>query len=332
MAWGPNDKPAILIGEKTLIVWNAQTQTQHFIRSARFSSQSELGFIVPLPSIPEVADLKDDPFALLDKVMEDLRPKNYQFWPRQNFLKGSNLDGAVGSSGGFGGAPGAVQVVATYDLEEFEVNVLKANELAPLEEWIQKNAFELRPALKDWLNVYLNEEAYFAVFKFKVMNESPESLESFTSKAVRLSFKTKVPFYPYRDAKDNQAGMQRNLNLYFLAEQSYEPDFFQNSALLAAESWQRNPMFSSEINVPSSLREFGAAKKMWLTLWQDDSLQRPDRDLNFVPRKAKQRILLSPEDIDLSPYVMLALFFCGLGFVGYVIFRILKQIFRKKSV
>jgi hypothetical protein len=81
MAWRQGDAPAEMKAERTLIVWNAKDKREDFIRSVNFESHSEsLGFIVPVPSIPEVADFDSEVFKKLDQEMERQRPKKYLFF------------------------------------------------------------------------------------------------------------------------------------------------------------------------------------------------------------------------------------------------------------
>src|SRR5690606_17827925 len=51
-----------LMAEATVIVWDEQTHTEHFIRRATFDDikGNSVGFIVPTPDVPELAEAEAD--------------------------------------------------------------------------------------------------------------------------------------------------------------------------------------------------------------------------------------------------------------------------------
>src|SRR5687768_15663828 len=61
-------KTPSMLRERTLIVFDQASGREHFVREARFSAGSgDFGFVVPVPALPEVAALKDEPFTRLDR-------------------------------------------------------------------------------------------------------------------------------------------------------------------------------------------------------------------------------------------------------------------------
>ena len=57
--------------EAAVIVWDAKTKTEHFIRMASFSGAEDFGFLVPTPTKPELAEAQ----YAMDTVSELIRPK-----------------------------------------------------------------------------------------------------------------------------------------------------------------------------------------------------------------------------------------------------------------
>ena len=56
--------------EEALIVWDAKTKTQHFIRRAAFDTQAkDFGFLVPTPEKPELAEADDSVFFRLAQAI-----------------------------------------------------------------------------------------------------------------------------------------------------------------------------------------------------------------------------------------------------------------------
>ena len=68
----PRSGQAVVNADQTIvIVWDAATKTQHFIRRASFKSEGDdFGFLVPSPSKPELAESGNEAFPLLEKITE----------------------------------------------------------------------------------------------------------------------------------------------------------------------------------------------------------------------------------------------------------------------
>jgi hypothetical protein len=78
--------------ESAIIIWDASSKTEHFIRRATFSSSAhDFGFLVPTPTKPELAEAEDDAFKA------------------QGDVDGWRLTGAEDDSGGRWEHPVAVQ-------------------------------------------------------------------------------------------------------------------------------------------------------------------------------------------------------------------------------
>src|SRR5271166_4655337 len=67
----PSGKPVVNADQTVIIIWDAATKTQHFIRKASFKSEADdFGFLVPTPSQPELDESGNDAFPYLQKVTE----------------------------------------------------------------------------------------------------------------------------------------------------------------------------------------------------------------------------------------------------------------------
>src|SRR5262245_43952479 len=54
---GPIGKPVVNADQTVLIIWDAATKTEHFIRRASFKSQADdFGFLIPTPDRPELSE------------------------------------------------------------------------------------------------------------------------------------------------------------------------------------------------------------------------------------------------------------------------------------
>lgn len=194
LAYGPD--PMSLVDEKAIIVWNPKTQMEHFIRQASFSGKAkDFGFIVPTPSQPQVEEADAAAFERLQKLVPKKTTK-------------SETD-SVSAGRGFGG----VEVLEQKRVGDYFVTVLRATDGSTMLGWLKENGYSSRPAMESWLDHYAKQQWYFAALKFV---REPDSVEPKTS-AIRVSFKTKVPHYPYKMPEDTwPKGHVRPVALYFV--------------------------------------------------------------------------------------------------------------------
>src|SRR5438067_1849459 len=65
----PEGKPVVNSDQSVIIVWDAATKTEHFIRQASFKSDAEdFGFLVPSPSQPELNESGNYAFHYLSEL------------------------------------------------------------------------------------------------------------------------------------------------------------------------------------------------------------------------------------------------------------------------
>jgi len=186
-----------LIGERAIIVWDSVRQREHFVREAAFDGEAkDFGFIVPAPTKPEVAEADEEAFAELERLVPV---------PRAPAGTESASTDSVASS---------VELIEQYMVGDFEVSVLKGTDGAAINGWLETNGYTSRPAMEEWLDHYAKMGWFFAALKF-VRAEGQESPET---TAVRVSFDTDVPFYPYKMPSDTwPEGHYRPISLYFVS-------------------------------------------------------------------------------------------------------------------
>src|SRR5262245_64896641 len=65
----PRDGHVSIFDESAIIVWDAATKTEHFIRRAAFQATvKDFGFIVPTPSKPTLTEVDDQAFAEFARI------------------------------------------------------------------------------------------------------------------------------------------------------------------------------------------------------------------------------------------------------------------------
>jgi hypothetical protein len=178
--------PILVRGEEALIVWDEANHTEHFIRSARFENvSSDFGFIVPTPSEPTLTEVDEGVFGRLFALYR--RPV-----PRTTDRGRSAGIGGLGSSGG---APDSVEVVSESRVAGLTGTVLRATGTTALDAWLTEHGYASTPELSAWLGPYVTRGYYLTAFRV-----DPEGASgSVAMRAVRMTFRTDVPFYPYSE-------------------------------------------------------------------------------------------------------------------------------------
>lgn len=191
----PERRPSLAY-EQALIVYDEAKHRQHFIREIVFRGSDErFGFVVPTPSLPEVAKVAKSPF-------QELRSK----FP---FNAAETLGGGLGLSGvgGFGhgkGAGGSVTVLDTKKVGSFTAFVLAADDAAALTKWLNDNDLATTPETEPWLAHYVRSKFTFVAMRYDPPAKKPVGVSTAKSnptrmqaEVVRISFDTPRPYYPY---------------------------------------------------------------------------------------------------------------------------------------
>lgn len=191
--------------EEALIVWDAKTKTQHFIRRAAFDTQAkDFGFLVPTPEKPELAEADDSVFfrlaqAIAPKVEWKVEhPLELGSWLFGMMLRGAKSEAAIAS----------VDVLAVARVAGFDAVVLRANDADAMAGWLEKHGYEFGPDLRDWLDPYV--KASWKITAFKIAKDaSGRTLPELGTEAVRMSFKAEQPYFPYREPASQRATILR---------------------------------------------------------------------------------------------------------------------------
>ncbi len=196
-------------GESAVILWDSQTHTEHFIRQAGFStSATQLGFLVPVPSVPELAEADPKIFEMAVQVSGPRHIPAIRYLhtfpaaiaslaPLVVIALGSHVTSvfSVINSQLMVAQESSATVVATQDVAGYHATVLEADRVDQIEQWCKDNKFAWQPADAKWLDPYVRK--HWKITAFQLINTTPG--EGFESRLVRMSFKTDQPFYPYSE-------------------------------------------------------------------------------------------------------------------------------------
>ncbi len=306
--------------ENAVIIWDEQSKTEHFIRSAQFSGTAkEFGFLVPTPSVPELAETSNDfelfsPMTKPENVYQD-KFDGFDFTPLTlSFLSG-NKEGANATyttnaeehKNAAGAEASKVRVLSQKKIAGYDAAVLEANNAAALNAWLKKHGYQSSPALEQWLEKYV--KANWKITAFKIANDG-EAIPLQLG-AVRMSFKTEQPFYPYREpvnpvANENKNSPARLLKVWFLSQKKM-------NATIGAEStvqWTASTYWSNTINAGQreeianhfkvSMDQLPA--QPWLTEFTDNSSPRPATDDLFFANAKDQSSVKPPPNVHFNEW------------------------------
>lgn len=300
-----------ITSETALIIWDQDSKTEHFIRKADFKSSSpDFGFLVPTPTQPELAEVDD---AVFGKLSAYTAPKiEYRTVkrprPRRSRDEAKNMPTAAAPGGGFGGPPRGVEVLDQGEFGGQEAVMLKfhrgpksdvVEDAKELADWLKKRGYEFGPELVNWLKPYIENNwvmTAFRIAKRVAVNKGPNppvvksAINEMEGKAVRMTFKTETPFYPYREPEapkvepkkpDNWYTPTRFLRVFLLAAKRVGGTLGTGSnAWVAGTPWSDKLDETQLYNVAVDLKIDPAALKNanWLTEFEDRSSPRKGTD------------------------------------------------------
>lgn len=262
--------------QHAIIVWDEANQMQHFIRRADFQRPPpEFGFLVPTPTQPTLAEADNSAFDRL-AAYTARRPVKYYVY---NYALLPHIMPAAKST--FGTVGGTVGVLDEATVGGFDAVVLRADGAGALAEWLEKNGFAIRPETKEWLEPIVAEGWVLTAFKVSTKPQAlSESLE-----AVRLSFPTDRPFYPFRQPRDvGPVVGSRSLTVYFFAAQRAQATWGQKNwtdVAYAAPTARAGELLAGV--VPGE----ALAACRWLTTFYQGNVETPE-DIYFHPSASQQ--------------------------------------------
>ncbi len=316
MAYGQGFE-AHVADETALIVYDSATQTEHFLRLAKFEGASaDFGFFVPTPSQPELAEGSADIFPMLAKLTEPVtvyRTKYEEVGPGCGFAaKSPDAMSASGNS-----MPAGVRVVERKRVGAFDAAVLKAESAKTLQDWLKENEYTSRPALEAWFGEYIRLGWYITAFKI-AGGASTASVNT----PVRISFKTDVPVYPYREPVDQNPKdkwSRRLLRLFVLSDARVDGKLGRDGKSFAGETVWSKPIAAGAIAPALDAGKFPVLNRDWhLTEFEDHSSPRDGSDDVYFPKANNQNPVERPP----HEIVTVKDSYWGVGICGLIAFAL----------
>jgi hypothetical protein len=349
----PRDTHVLIAQEAAIIVWDAASKTQHFIRRASFETRAEkeslaspdFGFLVPTPTVPELAEASDAAFDVLRTVMQPAVVYENRYSVGSLFFA-VLMPGAKSARMDKTGAGSDVRVLHTQRVAGYDAVVLEADNAKSLSDWLQAHGYAARATLTDWLVPYVAAKWKLTAFKIAPADEKGTGNDqekhadrAISTSAVRMSFKTERPFFPYREPTD-----QVELSRMFQRERLLQVFFIGTSRMSGvlgektSSPWPATTKWAGPLPDQQGSNLAGALKltpaqmpaNPWLTTFEDRSPQRAGGEDLFFASSAEQTPI-SPPPIRRFHDVMIPIegIVLGLVLVGVVIWTIVQR--RKRA-
>jgi hypothetical protein len=266
----PSGKPVVNADQTVILIWDAATKTQHFIRKASFKSDADdFGFIVPTPTQPELNESGNEAFPVLQKLTEPEIKKERR-------PSGSMSCGCGASAPEAALSKSQVRVLQEKLVAGFHAVVLEADTADILVKWLKEHGYAFSPEVQAWAKPYIDEGWKFTALKVAKPTDAKDT-QNVAASALRITFKTDRPLFPYREPDPEKAASalgarSRLLRIYFIAESKYEGKMDGDAG------WTGRVAYASKIkaedrsnilhllNLPQTTGPAG----WWLTEFEDD--------------------------------------------------------------
>jgi hypothetical protein len=245
------------------MIWDKDRQTQHFIRKADFKTDAEdVGFLVPSPSRPQLAESGNAAFA---KLAEITAPP---------VSRGIGIPFGCSVAEPDARNFSSVRVIEEKRVAGFNATVLTARSGADLMNWLKDHGYAYSPSVAEWAAPYLGGDWHFTALKIAKDAEG-ETRNDLKAGALRISFRTSRPLFPYREpdagtSRSALAAPDRLLRIYFIAHARYRGE------IEGGKAWSGKTVWSGDITAHREellqyLRLPGntGPSKWWLTEFED---------------------------------------------------------------
>lgn len=279
--------------EEAIILYDAKTKTEHFIRRAQFQTEAkDFGFLVPTPSKPELGEASSAIFQTLHTATLPRRVESGNV--KRIVIKRNEAQSAAR-------APGAAapEILGKGDSAGYAYVILPADDVEGLKKWLEENKYDSRPELVEWLKWYVENK--WIITAFKVLQD-PKAQHDRWAKSVRMSFPTDKPFYPYREPADMQkkARGQRTLRVFYLGDSRVDGKLGTDEAWAGRIAWT-NELSGATLNsvvdglgMSKEAVEKLKAEKWRLSEFEDKSSPRPGTQEVYFAKSQDQSTVERP--------------------------------------
>ncbi len=265
----PSGKPVVNADQTVILIWDAATKTQHVIRQASFKSDAaDFGFLVPLPTQPELAESGNGAFTHFRKLTE----------PERKSVPRPSSGMSCGCGGGTSPehAAAAVRVLEEKMVAGLHAHVLETKSTTALAAWLKDNGYAFSPEVQAWAKPYV--EAGWKITALRVAKrQDDKEAKDVAATALRMTFKTDRPLFPYREPEMRKSAEvleahRRLLRIYFVAEARYRGELAPQTPWTGRVAWAGKLSTADRANALELLKlpETTGPEQWWLTEFEDD--------------------------------------------------------------
>lgn len=276
--------PVFVDFEEALLVWDAAHQTEHLIRSASFLGvDRDFGFVVPTPTEPTLTEVDEAVFRVLSFLYNR---------PEPQATRGAHGGGRSTR----GGAGSSVTVVAAQYVAGMDATVLRANDAQGLSRWLRAHHLVTPNGTTAWLAPYVRDGWYLTVFQYS----AERGRRDFVNRAVRMSFRTPRPVFPYSEPSGQRQHRGRRFRITVVADSRMD-------AFLGTEAWSAPVRYAGVAGVYGEsvlgprIPDGAWSTSSWFTTFEERESRRGTQDLVFAA--AARNVEVAPSiDLDRNPF------------------------------
>lgn len=317
--------------EEAVIVWDADSHTEHFIRHARFDASltggaaaRDFGFLVPTPGLPTLTAAPESIFA---ELADETRPQVVEEDETGARFGCLCLGMRKSAPAAAPAPPEPVRIVSTQTVAGYDAVVLEADDPKALAGWLGAHGYEARPGLAEWLKPYVARKWKITAFRIAAAKEAgAQPRASVGTSAVRMTFTAAAPFFPYREPFEQRVDSAgpRSLRVYLVAGRRMSGGMGPGGGAWPGEVEYARPL---ERVVPLSRALPGELlpSAPWLTVFLDASSPREgSEDVYFAASPSENEVRRPPRVVvrdrtTLVPVDVLAVALAGVAVAAFFV-------------
>jgi uncharacterized protein (TIGR03382 family) len=190
----------------------------------------DFAMVVPVPQVLQKENVKTLEKAVFDKIDRLTAPRLVEYWERDPCFKPEPVEyEAVAESGAVPSSPtGGVKVEAKFQVGEYDVVVLSADESTSLDKYLRQEKYNIPDGAAPYFKPYIESGMYFFVAKVNKKKVKFENGRAVLS-PLRFDYESEDFQLPIRLGMINSSGKQ-DLIVYVLAQgQRYEVANYENA-------------------------------------------------------------------------------------------------------
>jgi hypothetical protein len=192
----------------------------------------------------------------------------------------------------------AVTVVEQKRVAGLDAAVLAATSADALGAWLGDHGFAMRDALKRWLAIYVAKSWMITAFRYtrpELASNAPVPLDHLSASAVRLSFQTDAPVYPYLEPDDTADVPGRELHLFVASTHRMDGTLTDDGD----KPWDATTFFAGHVDgveeLAANLPGVDLPPRLWIDEQTDRATHRAASDLVFRQAPADVETHRPPE-------------------------------------